>query len=70
MTISVWPMLPYFFDRVENIVVNGENAGYECIKKGFFPEIIKSQHYVVKNKTSLHLKKIAFLSSPLAVSKT
>ena len=46
--IKVLKMMIFFFDRVENIVGKGENAGYrhvllfpQCFQRAFYPESLK-----------------------------
>ena len=46
----------FVFDRVENIVAKGENAGNQhffpfptMFSKGFFPKVVKSRDCVVKS---------------------
>ena len=49
-------MMIYVFDRVENIVGKGENAGYQyflhfpqCFQKASFLGVVKSRDYLVKS---------------------
>ena len=49
-------MMIFVFDRVENIVGNGENAGYQhfllfpqCFQKASFLGVVKSLDSVVKS---------------------
>ena len=54
--IKVFEMMIFVFDRVENIVGKGENAGYQhfllfptMFLKGLFYKVVKSQDCVVKS---------------------
>ena len=48
-------MMIFLFDRLENAVGKGENAGYQHFllfprfPKNFFPRVIKSQDFEVKS---------------------
>ena len=54
MNATIPILLKLFFDRLENIVGKGENAGYQCFiffstifSKGLFPGVVKDQHQSV-----------------------
>ena len=54
--IKVFEMMIFVFDRVENIVGKGENAGYQhfllfptMFSKGLFVKVVKSRDCVVKS---------------------
>ena len=49
-------IVQFFFEKVENVVGKGENAGYQhfllfpqCLLLAFFPRVVKKHHCAVKN---------------------
>ena len=54
--LNITKMTTFLFDRVENFVGKGENAGdqdfllfRQCFTEAFFPRVVKSQDCMVKS---------------------